>query len=123
MREEAEARGAASSRKSGCCSCSSWTGPNAIGQQQLWVARQAGERTFPVCFTDASASVRRRDELTSEEPLGRGPSKGQVGGRCPSKCHLDQPILPWQGQGIGVLHNSPSPTLVRYGAVVKAETT
>lgn len=95
-----------------CYSCSSGTGWKVIGQQQQWVARQAGERTRPVCFTDASGSVRRRDELTSEELLGKGPLRGKW------KAGSLQ-----NGQGKGVLHSSPLPTLPQCWAVVKAETT
>lgn len=37
-----------------CYSCSSRTGQMAIGQQVTVGGRQAGERTFPVCFTKSS---------------------------------------------------------------------
>lgn len=39
-----------------CYSCSSWTGLAKwrLGNRQSWVAEQAGERTFPVCFTSTS---------------------------------------------------------------------
>ena len=81
------------------------------------------ERTFPVCSLMLAASIRREGELMSEEALGRGLSKGQVGGRCPPKYQTDQPILSVPGLGVGALHSSTSPTLTLYAAVVEAETT
>lgn len=37
-----------------CYSCSSRTGQMVIGQLAAVGGRQAGERTFPVCFTKSS---------------------------------------------------------------------
>lgn len=49
-----------------------------------WPMRVRGH--FPFVSQKPAASDRRGDELTSEETLGRGSLKGQVGGRCPAKC-------------------------------------
>lgn len=50
-REEGRQRGWILPGNQACYNCSFQTGPKMVGQQQPWVARQAGERTFPVCFT------------------------------------------------------------------------
>lgn len=55
----------------------------------------------------------------SEEPLGRGPLKGQVGSRCPvlQSVKTDQLILRCQGWGIGVLYPAAScPTFPNMGS-------
>lgn len=92
-----------------------------------WATGCCGWPGQPVrgCFLLVSltpvTSVRRGDELMSEEPVGTGPLKGQVGGRCPLECQT-YPAIPPRGLVDGVLCSSRWPTLPQYRAVVNAET-